>query len=71
MEKTHILLKSPITTPLGKGFRSLNVTLRKKYESLRKYPSRKKITNSAVKTAFENVDIVIFSAKIQRICMQA
>ena len=24
MEKTHVLLKSPITTPLGKGFRSLN-----------------------------------------------
>lgn len=28
-EKTHVLLKSPITTPLGTGFRSLNVTLRK------------------------------------------
>ena len=31
-EKTHVLLKSPITTPLGTGFRSLNVTLRKKYD---------------------------------------
>ena len=27
-EKTRLLLKSPITTPIGKGFRSLNVTLR-------------------------------------------
>ena len=30
-EKNKILLKSPITTPVGKGFRSLNVTLRNKY----------------------------------------
>ncbi len=31
-EKNKILLKSPITTPVGKGFRSLNVTLRNKYD---------------------------------------
>ena len=30
-ERTKVLLKSPITTPIGKGFRSLNVTLRNKY----------------------------------------
>ena len=30
-EHTKVLLKSPITTPIGKGFRSLNVTLRNKY----------------------------------------
>ena len=58
MKKTHILLKSPITTPLGKGFRSLNVTLRKKYDLYANIRPAK--TNSAVKTAFENVDIVIF-----------
>ena len=27
-EKNRILLKSPITTPIGTGFKSLNVTLR-------------------------------------------
>ena len=31
-DKNKVLLKSPITTPIGKGFRSLNVTLRKKYD---------------------------------------
>ena len=31
-EKTKVLLKSPITTPIGKGFRSLNVTMRMKYD---------------------------------------
>ena len=30
-EKNKILLKSPITTPVGSGFRSINVLLRKKY----------------------------------------
>lgn len=28
-DRNKVLLKSPITTPVGKGFRSLNVTLRK------------------------------------------
>ena len=42
---------------MGKGFRSLNVTLRKKYDLYANIRPAK--TNSAVKTAFENVDIVI------------
>src|SRR3990167_10572243 len=29
LERTHILLKGPITTPQGGGYKSLNVTLRK------------------------------------------
>ena len=31
-DKTKVLLKSPITTPVGKGFRSINVTIRNKYD---------------------------------------
>ena len=31
-ERTRVLLKSPITTPVGSGFRSINVMLRKKYD---------------------------------------
>lgn len=58
MEKNHVLLKSPIMTPLGKGFRSLNVTLRKKYDLYANIRPGK--SNSAVKTPFDNVDIVIF-----------
>lgn len=57
-ERTHVLLKSPITTPIGKGFRSLNVTLRKKYDLYANLRPAK--SNAAVKTPFENVDIVIF-----------
>lgn len=57
-EKTHILLKSPITTPIGKGFRSLNVTLRNKYDLYANIRPAK--SNTAVKTPFPNVDLVTF-----------
>ena len=57
-ERTKVLLKSPITTPVGKGFRSLNVTLRGKYDL---YANIRPVrSNDAVKTPFKNVDIVIF-----------
>ena len=57
-DKNKVLLKSPITTPVGKGFRSLNVMMRKKYDLYANIrPAR---SNSAVKTPFDNVDIVMF-----------
>lgn len=57
-EKNRVLLKSPITTPVGKGFRSLNVMMRKKYDLYANLRPAK--SNAAVKTPFENVDIVMF-----------
>lgn len=57
-EKTRVLLKAPITTPIGKGFRSLNVTLRKKYDLYANIRPAK--SNAAVKTRFDNIDIVTF-----------
>ncbi len=57
-EKTRVLLKSPITTPVGKGFRSLNVTLRNKYDLYANIRPAK--SNAAVPTPFPNVDIVTF-----------
>ncbi len=57
-ERTRVLLKSPITTPVGKGFRSLNVTLREKYDLYANIRPAK--SNAAVKTPFNNVDIVTF-----------
>ena len=58
MERNKVLLKSPITTPVGKGFRSLNVFLRKKYDLYANIRPAK--SNHAVKTPFTDVDIVIF-----------
>lgn len=57
-ENTKVLLKSPITTPIGKGFRSLNVTMREKYDLYANIRPAK--SNSAVETPFKDVDIVVF-----------
>lgn len=57
-EKNKVLLKSPITTPVGKGFRSLNVTLREKYDLYANIRPAK--SNQAVVTPFADVDIVTF-----------
>lgn len=57
-EKNKVLLKAPITTPIGKGFRSLNVTLRNKYDLYANIRPAK--SNVAVPTPFPNVDLVVF-----------
>lgn len=57
-DKNKILLKSPITTPIGKGFRSLNVTLRNQYDLWANIRPAK--TNPCLDTIFKNVDIVTF-----------
>lgn len=57
-EKTKLLLKAPITTPVGKGFRSLNVTLRKTYDLYANIRPAK--SNTAVRTPFKDIDIVTF-----------
>ena len=57
-DRTHVLLKSPITTPIGKGFRSLNVTIRLKYDLYANIRPAK--YNDALPTPFKGVDIVTF-----------
>lgn len=57
IKKNKVALKGPITTPVGKGFRSVNVALRQSldlYCCLR--PSK---TYKGVRTRYDNVDIVI------------
>ena len=56
--QTHkVALKGPVTTPVGKGFTSVNVQLRKK---LNLYAAvRPVVTLGGVKTRYENVDLVI------------
>jgi isocitrate dehydrogenase (NAD+) len=51
-------LKGPVGTPIGKGFRSVNVTLRKAMDL---YAAVRPVRSLAgVKTRYDNVDIVIF-----------
>ena len=57
IRETRIALKGPITTPVGEGFRSVNVTLRQAldlYANLRPARSMK-----GVQTRYEDVDLVI------------
>lgn len=57
IKKNKIALKAPVTTPIGKGFRSVNVQLRKDldlYANLRPCKNLPK-----VKTRFDGVDIVV------------
>jgi isocitrate dehydrogenase (NAD+) len=57
VRRNKVALKGPITTPIGTGFRSINVALRKEldlFACLRPCKSFK-----GVKSHFENVDLVI------------
>lgn len=55
--KNKVALKAPVTTPIGKGFRSVNVQLRK---SLNLYANLRPCKNlPEIKTRFDNVDLVI------------
>lgn len=57
IKKNKIALKAPVTTPIGKGFRSVNVQLRK---SLDLYANLRPCKNlPSVKTRYDNVDIVV------------
>ncbi len=56
--KAHkVALKGPVTTPIGKGFQSVNVQLRKK---LNLYAAVRPVRNlPGIKTRFDGVDMVI------------
>ncbi len=56
--ENKVVIKGPTATPIGKGFRSINVQLRQEcntYQNIRPIQSIE-----GVKTRYENIDIVIF-----------
>lgn len=57
VKANKVALKAPVTTPIGKGFRSVNVQLRKELDLYANLRPCKNFPN--VKTRFENVDIVV------------
>ncbi|MBO6272495.1 isocitrate/isopropylmalate dehydrogenase family protein [bacterium] len=57
IKQNKVALKAPITTPIGKGFRSVNVQLRKALELYANIRPCKNIPT--IKTKFDNVDIVV------------
>jgi isocitrate dehydrogenase (NAD+) len=57
IDRTCVALKGPVTTPIGGGFASINVTLRKKYEL---YANFRPIKNlPGIPTRYPGVDLVI------------
>ena len=57
IKKNKIALKAPCTTPIGKGFRSVNVALRKELDLYASVREAKNLNN--IKTRYENVDITV------------
>jgi isocitrate dehydrogenase (NAD+) len=52
----RVALKSPLTTPVGEGFTSINVTLRKRFDLYANV--RPAISFPATKSRYENIDIL-------------
>lgn len=57
IDKNRIAFKGPLTTPVGGGFRSINVALRQKYDLYANVRPAK--TWKGAQTKFDNVDIVV------------
>ena len=57
IKKNKIALKAPVTTPIGKGFRSVNVRLRKELDLYANLRPCKNI--EGIKTPFDNVNLVV------------
>ena len=63
LEEHRVALKGPLTTPVGTGFRSVNVALRQKFNLFSNIrPAR---TLPSIDSPFKNVDMVIFRENTQ------
>ena len=57
IERYRLALKGPVTTPVGKGFKSVNVSLRKRYNL---YAAVRPVRSlPGVKTRYDGVEIVV------------
>jgi len=57
IKKNSIVLKGPITTPIGGGFKSINVTLRQLFDL---YANIRPCKNSSgIKSRYENIDLIV------------
>jgi isocitrate dehydrogenase (NAD+) len=64
IDKNGVVLKGPLTTPVGKGFRSVNVALRKEFEL---YVNQRPVkTFRGIKTLyFDHIDLIIFRENLE------
>ena len=57
IERTHVGLKGPVTTPIGGGFSSINVALRKQFELFANFRPIRNLP--AVPTRYPGVDLIV------------
>src|SRR5690606_40403943 len=61
--RNRVVLKGPITTPIGEGFRSVNIELRQHFDlfaSIRPYKSVE-----AIPTPYQDVDLIVIRENTQ------
>jgi isocitrate dehydrogenase (NAD+) len=58
IEQNRVALKGPVTTPIGGGFSSINVTLRKKFDLYANFRPVKSLPG--LKSNYPDIDLVIF-----------
>lgn len=57
IEKNRVALKGPVGTPIGGGFKSINVTLRKKFDLFANFRPIKSLPG--LETKYPNIDLLI------------
>ena len=57
IEENRVALKGPVTTPVGEGFASINVTLRQKFELFANFRPVKNLPG--LKTRYPGLDLII------------
>src|SRR5579864_3849651 len=57
IERTHVVLKGPITTPVGGGFASINMQLRKQFELYANFRPVRNLPH--IPTRYPDIDLVI------------
>ncbi len=57
IERTHVGLKGPVTTPIGGGFSSINVALRRQFELFANFRPIRSLP--AVQSRFTGIDLIV------------
>lgn len=63
INKHRLALKGPLTTPVGSGFRSVNVALRKKFDLYSNIRPARSLPN--IQSPYNDVDLVLFRENTQ------
>jgi isocitrate dehydrogenase (NAD+) len=63
IDRNKVALKGPLTTPVGKGFRSVNVALRKEFELyVNQRPAK---TFQGIESRYSDIDMIIFRENLE------